>query len=353
MNEERHPRFTATLAGHQPALEQLLSEWRRGTLAHGWLISGAKGSGKASLAYHFARCLLAGVDARDMHENHPVFRRVAAGSHTDLLVVEPVFDEKKGERANEISVEQARGIAQFLSLTPAESAWRVVIVDSVDELNVNGANAILKTLEEPPRQSVILLTCHQPARLLPTIRSRCRPLRLKPLDKNDFSLVMRQIAPALEAGELAALGALSAYAPGLALMLHDAGALEVYEQCLALLSDVPRLDTAAVHSFSEQFGAGKVHGQWLWLSRLMLALLSRVCLQSSDRAPVPVSEQEGLILRTLASLHPAPVWAQKFQHASEQFLIAERLHLSYKEVLIVFLHSLITQEGFQLGILAA
>ncbi|NBO18875.1 MAG: DNA polymerase III subunit delta', partial [Proteobacteria bacterium] len=155
--EERGPRHSTKLMGHGQALSQLVEQWQGGKLAHGWLITGPKGIGKATLAYHFARALLAGEEPEFVGEGHPVFRRVAAGSHTDLLVIEPLFDPKKDEYANDISVDQARGLAQFLSLTAGESQWRVVIVDSVDALNVNGANAILKILEEPPPRSVILL----------------------------------------------------------------------------------------------------------------------------------------------------------------------------------------------------
>lgn len=191
---ENSPRYQDQLFGHSEAEAQLICEARSGKLAHGWIFSGPRGIGKATLAYRFARMLLSGNTDMNLPADHPVFRRVAMGSHTDLLVVEPVFDAKKGESAREISVSQAREISQFLSLTPGEGQWRVVIIDTADELNASSANAVLKILEEPPPQAILILISHNPGRLLPTIRSRCRLLRLKAPDESSFYETMHRQA---------------------------------------------------------------------------------------------------------------------------------------------------------------
>ena len=348
---ENTPRHSTKLIGHADGLAQLVGQWQGGKLAHGWLINGPKGIGKATMAYHFARGLLAGVEPDQVGEGHPVFRRVAVGSHTDLLVIEPLFDPKKDEYATDINVEQARGLAQFLSLTAGESDWRVVIVDSVDALNVNGANAILKILEEPPPRSIILLISHNPGRLLPTIRSRCRSLRLAPLSKTEFEQVLRHAAP--EVDDVQALGALSGFSPGVAIGLHEAGALELYESLLAITVTLPHVDAGALHRFTESVGSGKMHSQWQTLTHVMLMLLERAARLSAGVAVEAVSEAEAEALNRLAGLHGAEVWAAKHQQAAEQFLLAQRLHLDYKQVLIVFIHSLAAREGLQLGTLAA
>ncbi len=148
---------------------------------HAWLITGAPGVGKATLAYRFARRLLAGVQPGDtlaVDPASPVFRRVAVGSHADLLTVEREWDDKKSRLRGEIVVDDARAISAFLRLTPAEGGWRVVVIDGAEHMNRNAANAVLKMLEEPPPRAVLLLTCAAPGRLLPTIRSRCRRLAL-------------------------------------------------------------------------------------------------------------------------------------------------------------------------------
>ncbi len=125
----------------------------------------------------------------------PVFRRVAAGSHADLLTVEREWDDKKSRLRGEIVVDDARAVSAFLRLTPAEGGWRVVVIDGAEHLNRNAANAVLKMLEEPPPRAVLLLTCAAPGRLLPTIRSRCRRLALHPLDAREMAHALAEYLP--------------------------------------------------------------------------------------------------------------------------------------------------------------
>ena len=178
------PRENPLLFGHAAAQAQILEAMLGGRMHHAWLITGAPGVGKATLAYRFARRLLAGVQpGRQLAvaATSPVFRRVAAGSHADLLTVEREWDDKKSRLRGEIVVDDARTISAFLRLTPAEGGWRVVVIDGAEHMNRNAANSVLKMLEEPPPRAVLLLTCAAPGRLLPTIRSRCRRLALAPL----------------------------------------------------------------------------------------------------------------------------------------------------------------------------
>lgn len=347
------PKNNTELFGHEDAEAMLQREFASGKLAHGWILYGPRGIGKATLAYRFARTLLSGELPDEMHSDHPVFRRVEAGSHSDILVVEQRYDEKKEELVRDISVEQAREIAQFLSLTPGEGRWRVVIVDSADALNVNGANAILKILEEPPPQTVLLLISHNPGRLLPTIRSRCRSLRLHAPDKDQFISIMRHVHPAIDSGELKALAQLSGMSPGVALDLHKQGAVELYGQLVELMSSLPALDTLGLHGFAESIGGSKSHASWQLLTRLLLCLTERIALQASQIEPDAISDEESRLLAAMSALHPAHIWAEKWQQVADQFMLAERLHLDYKQVIIAFFHSIPMKEGFQIGSLAA
>ncbi len=347
------PRDNTSLLGHAGPEALLSAGMENGKMAHGWLIGGPEGIGKATLAYRFARTLLAGDEDAATNPQHPVFRRIAAGSHTDFLVVEPLYDAKKDEVARTITVEQARTIGEFLSLTPGEGKWRVVIVDSVDALNGNAANAILKILEEPPPQAVLMLISHNPGRLLPTIRSRCRMLRLAPLERESFTSVMRHVAPSLDSHELAMLAGLSGHSPGLALALHAQGAVETYTELLGMLAPLPELDGVAIHGFAERMAGSQIHTNWQVFSRLMLFLIERVTKEAAQAGMEPVSDEEGEVLNRLAQLYPASVWAAKWQQALEQFSLAERLHLDYKQITIAFIHSLASSEGFQLGNTAA
>src|ERR1700737_2550694 len=199
-----HPRQTAALFGHREAETALLNAYRSGRIPHAWLIGGAQGIGKATLAYRMARFVLAhgnpnapqvqraetlGVDPSD-----PVARHVAAGAHGGLLTLERTANDK-GVMRTVITVDETRETISFFGSTAAAEGWRVCIVDTVDELNPNAANALLKILEEPPRQSLFLLVSHAPGRVLPTILSRCRRLTLRPLSTAD---VIRAAARAAE-----------------------------------------------------------------------------------------------------------------------------------------------------------
>ncbi len=337
------PRTNAALFGHEEAELRFLREAAAGTLAHGWIIGGPQGIGKATLAYRFTRALLA------PDGDEPAIRRIAAAAHTDLLVVEPEYDGKKEEFEREIKIDRARQIGQFLALTPAEGKWRVVIVDAVDQLNVNAANAILKVLEEPPAHTVLLLISHAPGRLLPTLRSRCRLLRLSPLSDKDFTAAIRHMAPQIDGKELQALAQLSGHAPGLALSLHAQGGLELYRRMLALASGLPKIDTLTLHGFANEIGTGAVHSNWQLFSRLMLCLLERISLQAARAGINPMSDEEGRVLRQLAAFHPAPAWAEKWQLAQAEFSLAEARHLDYKQVIITFFHSLAEKEVSSAG----
>lgn len=329
------PRTTPHLIGHQRAAEYFLQHLRTHTLPHAWILAGGKGNGKATLAYHFARCLLAGQESLEMSESHPVFRRVAAGSHADLLVLEPEYDEKKEEQKREISVENARGIAEFLAKTAGEGAWRVVIVDSADELNINAANAILKILEEPPPRTVLFLVSHNPGKLLPTIRSRCRLLALPPLSAEEYRQVMRSHAPEMESETVSRLGALTRYSPGLALEWHEKDALAQYDRLVALFAQLPALPAASIQQFADLFTAKQMHTLWRITARLLSCFLERLVTSAPDR-----SQAETECHARLRQLRPPAYWAEAWSRTQEEFSLAERLHLDYKTIIISYFETL-------------
>src|SRR5580704_16292748 len=189
-----HPRETSVLFGHREAEAALLNAYRSGRIPHAWLIGGAQGIGKATLAYRMARFVLAhrhpqGPDVQraltlSVDPSDSVARHIAAGAHGGLLTLERTVNDK-GVMRSVITVDETRETIGFFGSTAAVEGWRVCVVDTVDELNPNAANALLKILEEPPQQSLFLLVSHAPGRVLPTILSRCRKLMLRPLSTAD------------------------------------------------------------------------------------------------------------------------------------------------------------------------
>ncbi len=175
--------------GAPGAEEALLRSYRSGRMHHAWLLSGAKGIGKATLAFRFARFVLANPDSSAVSPaaglaidpQSRAFRQVAAGAHPNLLVLRRPWDEQGKRYRTELTVGEVRRIQSFFGTTAGEKGWRICIVDTADELNISAANALLKMLEEPPENGLFLLISNRPGQLLPTIRSRCHRLDLKPL----------------------------------------------------------------------------------------------------------------------------------------------------------------------------
>ena len=198
----KSPRETTALFGHAEAEKALLDVYKSRRIAHAWLIGGPPGIGKATLAYRMARFVLANPDPQSptvqnatslaVEPDHPVARRVAAQAQGDLLTVERVINDQTGKLYTVIRVDDVRRTVGFFGSTAGEGGWRVAIVDAVDDLQREGANALLKILEEPPRRSLILLVSHAPGRELPTIRSRCRRILLRPLDIDDVALALAE-----------------------------------------------------------------------------------------------------------------------------------------------------------------
>ena len=279
-----HPRDVFDLVGQEAAEVAFEDARARGRLHHAWLISGPQGLGKATFAFRIARRLLgAAPDPRHgllgAAPQDPVSRLVAQDAHPDLMVVDRTDSDGKVRR--EILVEEVRRLNEFFSKSPASAPYRVAIVDAADDLNRNAANALLKTLEEPPPRGVILLVCHAPGRLIRTIRSRCRTLKLAPLPE---AAVADFVSHRTDANPESALrlARMSGGAPGRAWALLSEGALEMDDAARALLNGLPELDRTLALSLTERFRGGEGARSFALLTERLAARVHDLVLRRAE-----------------------------------------------------------------------
>lgn len=319
-----HPRETARLYGHETAQAAFLHAFNGGRLHHGWLISGPRGVGKATLAWRLARFLLATPDeggmfappppdTLDIAETHPVATRLRALSEPRLFLLRRGPNDKGNALSQDIRVNEVRELARFLNLSAPDAGRRAVIIDAADEMNPNAANAILKMLEEPPARVTFLLVAHQPARLLPTIRSRCRALPLHPLSPQDLAAALTQAGVAVEDPQ--ATAELAGGSVGTALRLVTLDGLARYRELVALLSTLPRLDRPRLIALAEAGAARGSEGRFDLTVTLIDQFLARAARTGITHRPPPEAApgEAALLSRIAPDAHAARAWADLAQ----------------------------------------
>jgi len=348
-----HPRETLNLIGQGAAEQGFLEAFTTGRLHHGWLITGPRGVGKATLAWRIARFLLAtpieddgGLfgDAPprpttlDIDPDHPVARRIMAGSDPGLYLVrrwgagsteqarEKNFEE--GKFSQDIRVSEIRGLARFIHLSSTEGGRRVVIVDAADEMNTQAANALLKMLEEPPARTTLLLVSHQPSRLLPTIRSRCRELRLSALSPEDMAAALAQAG--VDPGpDTAALAELSGGSVGEAVRLMNLGGLQIYAELVAIFKGLPQPDRGRALKLAEAAaarGGEEKLDLLIWLVDLFLSRLARSGALGPPRVEAAPGEAD-LFTRLAPHAHAGRAWADCAQEVGARSRHARAVNL--------------------------
>jgi DNA polymerase-3 subunit delta' len=260
-DEATPPFVTSAFYGNSGTEAALLAAYRSHRVPHALLLIGQKGIGKATLAYRFARFVLAhpnptapevqAAASLAVDAEHAVARRMAARAQGDLLILERTPNEK-GVLRQQIAVDDIRRTISFFGSTAGEGGWRIAIVDAVDELNRFGANALLKVLEEPPERTLLLLVCHSAARVLPTLRSRCCVMTMRPLEQADVAAALAAAVnksasdPEIEAAAAAADGSVAR-----ALTFLDEDALALRQRALGELDPLPALNASALHALGD------------------------------------------------------------------------------------------------------
>jgi DNA polymerase-3 subunit delta' len=322
-----HPRATSVLLGQGSAEATFLQAFNTGRLHHGWLITGPRGVGKATLAWRLARFLLASPEddggmfaapppeTLDIPDNHPVARRIAELSEPRLFLLRRAYDEKKAKLQDVISVDEVRKMKSFFTLSAADGGRRVAIIDAVDEMNPAAANALLKLLEEPPKSVTMFLISHQPARLLPTIRSRCRELRLGPLSAQDLSDALTMAGGEVMPDDRIALAELAGGSVGEAFRMTNLEGLALYARLVKLMATLPRLDRVQALAFAEA-GAGRgAEAQFDLIVTLLDLFLARLARAGTcgTTPPEAAPGEAALIARLAPNPWAAREWASLAQ----------------------------------------
>jgi DNA polymerase III, gamma/tau subunits len=352
------PRANWLCLGHEAAERDLHRLACADRLPHAWLFHGPAGIGKATLAFRLARFVLAqdavGVPPASVSlfgetspppleggplavdPDQPVYRRAAGGGHADLLTIERGMDEKRGRMRREVVVDDVRRIIPFLTSTPAESRWRVVVVDGADEMNSNAANALLKILEEPPAFSLLLLVSDSPAALPATVRSRCRRLALRPLTDDAVVHLLGLYRPDLAADDACALAGLASGSIGRALALAEADGIKLWAETRALLAALPVLDAKALFAFAERVGKAGNEALFWEVAEMVRGFLGQLLRAAATGGGDAADPQ----LQRLAAAASLDRWLQVWDKIEDLFARTDTAYLDRKQVLLAVFFAL-------------
>lgn len=343
-----HPRETGMLFGQDAAETELLDAIQNRRMHHAWLLTGPKGVGKATLAWRAAKFLLAQPMRDDeglfgapapatslgIEPDHPVARRTAALSEPGLMLLRRPWDGDRKRLKAQITVDEVRRLNGFFGLSATEGGYRIVIVDSADEMNTAAANALLKVLEEPPRSAVLFLVSHRPARLLPTIRSRCRELRLAPLDPEALSAAMAQAGGTGEPN--LALAELSGGSVGEALQLAALDGPGLYAGIVDLISGAPRMDRQKAGLLAEQAAQRGAEDRLDLTVRLLDLALARLARRGAGKAPAAKAAdgEDAVFARLAPDLAKARAWAELHRDIGDRLAHGRAVNIDPQSLLL-------------------
>ena len=344
-----HPRESTCLYGHQNIISQLTEMFLSKKMPHAVLLAGPKGIGKATLAYHFARYVLSfekepmsslqltGTEkpSFNLEEDKTVFPLVSARSHADLYVLEKGISGRTGRKKQEIIVDDARKLKQFFSFTAVSSFWRVAIIDAADEMNHNAANAILKSLEEPPKRTILILISHSHNLRMKTITSRCQRHSLHPLSLKDFSTVIFSFGEELSQDDIDLLFYLSNGSPGIGSLILENDGIDLYKRVVELLIQAPTIDYPKIHLLADQLSTRGSEDKFELSMQLLLRWISS-CIKSKfiPGLRTEIVKGEFSAAERIISIKKIDEWVRLWEELNHKCSEINRLNLDRKQVLL-------------------
>lgn len=346
------PRDSSLLLGHAEIEQSLLDAINSGHVPHAMIFSGPVGIGKATMAFRLARYLLkngtadsaqdslfgdapAEANSLDIPDDDPVFSKVASGGHPDLLTIERPMDVKKGSQKTNLDVETARKVAPFLRMTSAEGGWRVVIVDDADSMNRNAQNALLKILEEPPSDALLILITHRLGAMIPTIRSRCRTLQFDALPENELSQLMeKEIGNTLSSEDRSLLAGLAGGSIGAAKTIIDSNGIDTAFSTLEIFKSWPNFNQVDIHHLADTVGRAGQDAAFLNIEKTFLWLCESIIFTKAKGSNALPDSLNHDAFRHLADTYDINKWLELFEELKAHFAQARFANLDKKLAVI-------------------
>ena len=329
-----HPAETLDLIGHQETLDQVLKQYASGRMHHALLLTGLRGIGKATLALRIASHLFrypnpneAPLELSKGEINDPINGKLAARSHPNLLHMTRPWDDKTKKFKTQLTVDVIRKTIPFFGTSRGESGWRVAIVDAADDTNASAANALLKILEEPPINTLFFIISHSPAKVLPTIRSRCQQISVKPLSDEHVITVLERFnaLDELSTDDKVLLGKLAKGSVRTGLLLARENGLEIYKSFMGACERLDKPDWSQIQAMAEKVtGRGKEDG-----FRLLLEFANEF-MEKHATGRIGGNNDISSLAR----------WAQVWEKTQNSTRIADGYNLDKKQVILNLFHDM-------------
>lgn len=347
------PRHSTLCLGHEQIEAKLLDLINSGNMPHAMIFAGPVGIGKSTMAFRLARYLLkhgtadsaqdslfgdAPLEATSLNipSDDPVFSKVAAGGHPDLLTLEYSLEPKKAGKEADIDVYTARKVAPFLRMTSADGGWRVVIIDNADRLNRNAQNALLKILEEPPSNALLILVTHRLGAMIPTIRSRCRVMNFDPLKEEALTQLMQQeIGNTISGEDRILLSSITGGSMGLAQKFVETGGLEITQSILGMFERWPDFNKVDIHHLSDSAGRAGQDASFDNIERVFLWVAEQIIFaKAKGEDGMPSAPLDKGFITSMCNTYTLPQWLEIFENLRAHFSQARFSNLDKKQAVL-------------------